>query len=73
MEQVQIKYWEMSIWIVNEFNFLNVEVKEFTSRWSQNLVNVKSPCYLRQKTFKYCLWDIDRLCIIVWLNIDYRL
>ena len=45
----------MSIWIVNEFNFLNVEVKEFTSRWSQNLVNVKNPCYLRQKIFKYCL------------------
>ena len=32
MEQVQIKYWEMGIWIVNEFNFLNEEVKEFRSR-----------------------------------------
>ena len=34
--------WEMDIWKVNEFNFLNKEVEEFTS--SQNLVNL-SPCY----------------------------
>ena len=27
------------IWKVNGFNFLNEEVEEFTSRWSQNLVN----------------------------------
>ena len=39
---------------VNEF-FLNEEVEEFTSRWSQSLVNLKSPVYLKQKTFKYCL------------------
>ena len=32
MEQVQIGYWEMNIWKVNEFNFFNEEVEEFTSR-----------------------------------------
>ena len=40
----------MHIWKVNEFNFLNEEVEEFMSRWNQNLVNIKSPCYLKQKT-----------------------
>ena len=46
MEQVHIEYREMDIWKVNEFNFLSKEVKEFASRWSQNLVNV-SPRYLK--------------------------
>ena len=32
MEQVQMEYWEMDIWKVNEFNFLNEEVKESASR-----------------------------------------
>ena len=45
----------MDIWEVNEFDFLNEEVEEFTSRWSQNLVIVRSPNYLKQKTFEYCL------------------
>ena len=36
---------------VNEFNFLNDEVEEFTSRWSQSLVNAKSTSYFKQKTF----------------------
>ena len=36
----------------NEFNFLNEEVEEFTSKWSQNLVNASSPSYLKQKIFK---------------------
>ena len=36
MEQVQMEYWEMDISKVNEFNFLNEEVEEFTSRWCQN-------------------------------------
>ena len=39
----------MDIWKVNEFNYLNEEVEEFTSRWSQNLVNVRSPSDLKQK------------------------
>ena len=55
LEQVQMEYREMVIWKVNEFNFLNEEVEEFTSRWSQNLVNVRSPSYLKQKIFEYCL------------------
>ena len=42
MEQVQMEYRKMDIWKVNEFNFLNGEVEEFTSRWSQNLINVRS-------------------------------
>ena len=50
-----MEYWEMDIWKVNEFIFLNEEVEEFTSRWSQSVVNVRSPCYLKQKSFKYCL------------------
>ena len=41
MEQLQMEYWEMVIWKVNEFNFLNEAVEEFTNRWNQNLVNVK--------------------------------
>ena len=45
----------MNIWKVNEFNFLNVEVEEFTSRWSENLVNSRSLRYLKEKTFEYCL------------------
>ena len=44
----------MDIWKVNEFNFVNEEVEESTSRWSQNLVNVRSPGYLKQRTFEYC-------------------
>ena len=39
---------------VNEFNFLNEEVEEFTSRWSQGLGNMRRPSYLGQKTFDYC-------------------
>ena len=43
----------MGIWKVNEFDFLNEEVEEFTSRWSQNLVNVSCPSYLKEKNFEY--------------------
>ena len=32
-----MEYWEIGIWKDNES--LNEEVKEFTSKWSQNLVN----------------------------------
>ena len=45
----------MDIENVNEFNFLNEELEEFTSRWSRNLVNVNSTSYLKQNTFEYCL------------------
>ena len=45
----------MDIWKVKEFNLLNEEVEEFTSRCSQNLFNVRSPSYLKQETFEYCL------------------
>ena len=55
MEQVQIENSEMDIWKVNEFNFLNEEVEKFSNRWSPNLLNVRSPSYLKQKTFQYCL------------------
>ena len=39
----------MDIWKVNAVNLLNEEVEEFTSSWSQNLVNLRSPSYLKQK------------------------
>ena len=32
MEQLQMEYWKMDIWNVNEFKFLNKKVEEFTSR-----------------------------------------
>ena len=59
-----MEYWEMDIGKVNEFSFLNEEVEEFTSRWNQNLVNVRNPSYLKQKTFesqKTHLSDINDL------------
>ena len=55
MEQAQMEYSEMDIEKVNKSNFLNGEVKEFTTRWSQNLINASRASYLKQKTFKYCL------------------
>ena len=56
-----MEYWEMDVWQVNEFNFLNEEVEECTSRWSQNLVNVRIPNYMKLKNFEYCLWGINIL------------
>ena len=41
----------MNIWKADEFNILNEEVEELTKRWSPTLVNVRSPSYLKQKTF----------------------
>ena len=41
---------------VSAFNFLNEEVEEFMSRWSQSLVNVRGPSKsssnISQRTFK---------------------
>ena len=37
-----MEYWEMDIWKVNQFNFLNEEVEQFTSRLNQNMVNIRS-------------------------------
>ena len=39
MEQLEIEYWDMDIWNVNEFRVW----------WSPNLVIVRSPSYLKQK------------------------
>ena len=39
----------MDIYKVNEFNFLNEQVEEFATRWSQER-NVRSPSYLKQKS-----------------------
>ena len=61
-------YWEMDIEKVNEFNFLNEEVEEFTSRWSQNLVNVRIPSSSKQKAFEYCLSGIYRLYIQLFIR-----
>ena len=52
VKQVQMEYWEMDIDKVNEFHFLNKEVGEFSSRWSQSLVNLRSPSNLKQKSFE---------------------
>ena len=41
----------MNLWTADEFNILNEEVEELTKRWSPTLVNVRSPSYLKQKTF----------------------
>ena len=49
MEQVEMEYKEIDIWKVNEINFLNEEVEEFTSMWSKNLVNLRSPSYWKEK------------------------
>ena len=49
MEEVEMEYAEMDIWKLNEFNFLDRKVDEFTSRWSQNLVNLRRPSYLKKK------------------------
>ena len=56
-------YCKMGIWKVNEFDFLNKEVEEITRMWSQNLVNLRNPGYLKEKAFEYCLWGISRLYI----------
>ena len=45
----------MDIRKVNKFNFLNEEIEELISRWNQNLLNMKSPNYLKQKNFEFCL------------------
>ena len=47
MEQVKMVYWEMDIEESSKFNFLNEKIEEFTSRWSQSLVSVRS--HLKQK------------------------
>ena len=49
----------MDIWKVNAFNLLNEEVEEFTSSWSQNLVNLRSPSYLKQKKNEYCFLGVN--------------
>ena len=68
MEQAQMEYSEMDIEKVNKSNFLNGEVKEFTTRWSQNLINASRTSYLKQKTFKYCLLVINRLHVKIFLR-----
>ena len=47
MELVQMEYREMDIQKVNDFNFLNEEAEEFTSRWSQSLIDLRRPSYLK--------------------------
>ena len=32
-----MEYWEIDIWKINEFNFLNEEVEEFTVSKSKNM------------------------------------
>ena len=37
-----MEYWKMNTEKVNEFNSLNEEVDEFTSRWTHSSVNVRT-------------------------------
>ena len=39
----------MDILKVNKFKLLNEEVEEYISRWSENLSNLRSPTYLKDK------------------------
>ena len=61
-----MEYWEKDFEKVKEFNFLNEKVKEFISSWSQSLVNIRSPGYLKQKIFDYCLRGVNVLCFSVF-------
>ena len=50
--------WNIEKWVfVNLISLidLNEEGEKFISRWSQNLINVRSPSYLEPKTFEFCL------------------
>ena len=47
--------WNIEKWIMRKLMSLIFERKKFMSRWSQSLVNVRSPSYLKQKTFDDCL------------------
>ena len=68
MEQAQMEHWETDTEKVNKSKFLNGEVEGFSTRWSQNLVNVRGTSSLKQKTFKYSLWVINRLYIKILLR-----
>ena len=61
MEQLWMEHWEMDFEKINEFNFLNEELEEFMTRWVQSLASVRSPSYLNQKLFDYCLWGVNIL------------
>ena len=54
-----MEYWEMDIEKAIDFNFINEEIEEFTSKWIQCLVIVRSHSYLKQNTFEYFLWGTD--------------
>ena len=49
----------MHTWKINEFNFLNEKVEEFTSTWSQNLVNVRNPSNLKQYIYIFKKVTVD--------------
>ena len=78
MDQEQIEYWEMVIEKVNELEILNEKVYQLMGRYSQILVNVRNPSYLKPKTFEYCLLGVNRLyiqffvwtwwCVAIWVK-----
>ena len=43
--------WNIEEWMLGNLMSFNEEVEEFTSRWSQSLVNVRNTSYLKQKNF----------------------
>ena len=50
--------WNIEKWVfVNLISLIDLdeEGEKFITRWSQNLINVRSPGYLEAKTFEFCL------------------
>ena len=45
------------------YGVMKRKIQPLTSRLSQNLVNIRSSSYLKQKTFEYCLWAINSIYI----------
>ena len=45
------------------YGVMKRKIQPLTSRLSQNLVNIRSSSYLKQKTFEYCLWGINSIYI----------
>ena len=66
MEQLEMEYQEIDIWKVNEFNFLNEKVEEFSS--SQNLVNLRSPSCLMKKNLSILFMRYKQIIYSVFLS-----
>ena len=61
-----MEHWEMDIKKINEFNFLNVE---FTRRWSQNYVTVRSSALVTWS--KKLLNIVYEACILLSFSFEH--